>query len=333
MKGTDMKSVPAAQLAGLQSQGYKVMGDDETEPTVSENGPETAPDGHSPELEALMKKYGVEGDDVDEGMKEKIGGMLRRQGQKDHPLQNRRDVAHRKAGDAYAAGDTKNGKRYMDWRQKSADKDKIDLAHAPFEGAEAAPDGHSPELEALMKKYGVEGEVDEGMKEKISGMMRRMREKGGFGKSRADLVHRKANVAYALGDKKAGDRYMGVLNKGAVRSAQKAVATWLMQKNIGFESCNRSILGGKELDFYFPNHNIAIEFQGDFWHGSDRMFLESDIHPVTKKPISEIRKADRQKIKICKDLGIELLWIWEYDWNLKKEVIKNQICNKLGIVN
>ena len=224
MKGTDMKSVPAAQLAGLQSQGYKVMGDDETEPTVSENGPETAPDGHSPELEALMKKYGVEGDDVDEGMKEKIGGMLRRQGQKDHPLQNRRDVAHRKAGDAYAAGDTKNGKRYMDWRQKSADKDKIDLAHAPFEGAEAAPDGHSPELEALMKKYGVEGEVDEGMKEKISGMMRRMREKGGFGKSRADLVHRKANVAYALGDKNAGDRSMGVLNKGAVRSAQKAVA-------------------------------------------------------------------------------------------------------------
>ena len=119
----------------------------------------------------------------------------------------------------------------------------------------------------------------------------------------------------------------------SISSYQKEIATWLMQKNIGFESCNRSILGGKELDFYFPNHNIAIEFQGDFWHGSDRMFLESDIHPVTKKPISEIRKADRQKIKICKDLGIELLWIWEYDWNLKKEVIKNQICNKLGIVN
>ena len=258
-KGTDIKSVPAAQLAGLQTQGYKVMGDDET--TVSETGDETAPDGHSPELEALMKKYGVEegavdenlgagmknykanwndqdaengdfgnsgdpralkkrvadaspeltdklasntdrlggpaelqrrlakrkagqtgdvsgppstitghisdalkklmqkygvsGGDVDEGMKEKIGGMLRRQGQKDHPLQNRRDVAHRKAGEAYAAGDTKNGKRYMDWRQKSADEDKIDLAR-PFESVSGMGDG----LAALMKKYGVMSKGD-----------------------------------------------------------------------------------------------------------------------------------------------------------------------------
>ena len=235
MKGTDMKSVPAAQLAGLQSQGYKVMGDDETEPTVSENGPETAPDGHNPELEALMKKYGVEGGAVDEN----LGA-----GMKNYKANwNDQDAEN---GDFGNSGDPRAlKKRVADASPELTDKlaSNTDRLGGPAElqrrlakrkagqtgdvsGPPSTITGHiSDALKKLMQKYGVSGgEVDEGMKEKIGGMMRRMREKGGIGKSRADLVHRKANVAYALGDKRSGNRYMDVLNKGAVRSAQKAVA-------------------------------------------------------------------------------------------------------------
>ena len=33
-----------------------------------------------------------------------------------------------------------------------------------------------------------------------------------------------------------------------------------------YESNNRSILNGKELDIYIPSKNIAIECNGVYWH-------------------------------------------------------------------
>ena len=253
-KGTDTKSVPASQLANLQSQGYKVIGDDDTQSNVSENGLETAPDGHSPELEMLMKKYGVEGDDVDEGMKEKLGGMYRRAKDTFKTGIGRADMVHHKANAAYAADDKRTGDRYMNVLNRGAVRSaqqaapkprnnsaatptKVDaqpstkpfgklrsVGQIPYRTAESAGTQISPELEALMKRYGVDSVVDEGMKEKIGGIARRMKQQSYPGQNRADLVHHKANAAYALGDKKAGNRYMDVLNKGAVRSAQQAVA-------------------------------------------------------------------------------------------------------------
>ena len=72
----------------------------------------------------------------------------------------------------------------------------------------------TPELQSLMKKYGVDGEVDEGMKEKVGGFLRRMSDKDYIGQNRADVVAKKANVAYASGDSKKGDRYMRLISKG-----------------------------------------------------------------------------------------------------------------------
>ena len=58
--------------------------------------------------------------ELDEGIKEKIKGVIRREKAKELPLlQTRRDYAHGKAGDAYAKGDTKTGDRYINWREKS----------------------------------------------------------------------------------------------------------------------------------------------------------------------------------------------------------------------
>ena len=63
---------------------------------------------------------------IDEGIKEKIVGAIRRAKAQDHPiLQNRRDYAFGKAGDAYSHGDEKKGDRYMKWRAKSQRKNGI----------------------------------------------------------------------------------------------------------------------------------------------------------------------------------------------------------------
>ena len=69
--------------------------------------------------------------ELDEGIKEKIKGAIRREKAKDMPfIQNRRDYAAKKAGEAYEKGDEKKGRRYMDWREKSLKKEDVDLEEA-----------------------------------------------------------------------------------------------------------------------------------------------------------------------------------------------------------
>ena len=65
--------------------------------------------------------------DLDEGVKEKIGGMIRREKEKEYPLlQNRRDVAASKAAKSYAAGDKKKGDRYMKFRSDNMKKEEVE---------------------------------------------------------------------------------------------------------------------------------------------------------------------------------------------------------------
>lgn len=73
---------------------------------------------------------------------------------------------------------------------------------------------------------------------------------------------------------------------------------------------------GFELDIYIPDNKIAFEYNGAFWH-------------------SESNGKDRQyhnnKTKVCADNGIQLIHIWDYDWNTKQELIKSRIKAKLGV--
>jgi len=70
-----------------------------------------------------------------------------------------------------------------------------------------------------------------------------------------------------------------------------------------------------ELDIYIPKLNIAIEFNGVYWHSE--VFKNKDYHI--------------NKTKICKSSGIELLHIWEDDWKNKRPIIESMILNKIGI--
>ncbi len=66
--------------------------------------------------------------ELDEGIKEKISGVIRREKQKEYPLlQARLDVAATKAGAAYAAGDHKKGDRYMKWRDDNMKKEEVEM--------------------------------------------------------------------------------------------------------------------------------------------------------------------------------------------------------------
>ena len=83
---------------------------------------------------------------------------------------------------------------------------------------------------------------------------------------------------------------------------------------IPFERNVQGIIKG-EFDFFFRNKNLAIEFNGTWFHCSK--FKDKDYH--------------KNKYLQAKEQGIQLISIWEDDWNNHKEIVKSLIKSKLGL--
>lgn len=83
----------------------------------------------------------------------------------------------------------------------------------------------------------------------------------------------------------------------------------------------RSIIAPYELDIYVPEKNIAIEFNGVYWHG-DAALEHRGV---------DGRSYHAMKQKMCQDKGIFLLTIWEDDWDTRKGIVKSMIARKLGV--
>lgn len=86
-----------------------------------------------------------------------------------------------------------------------------------------------------------------------------------------------------------------------------------------------------ELDFYFPELNKAIEFDGTYWHADKRFYKANDLIECKRTKAKIIWKRDKKKDKICEDLNISLFRIKEYDWTYNIEDVKNQI--KIFLLN
>lgn len=61
---------------------------------------------------------------------------------------------------------------------------------------------------------------------------------------------------------------------------------------------DKTVLSGKELDIYLPDKNVAIEFNGTYWHSS----------------IYKDRLYHQQKSLAYEEKGIRLIHIFEYEW-------------------
>lgn len=64
-----------------------------------------------------------------------------------------------------------------------------------------------------------------------------------------------------------------------------------------------------ELDIYIPKLKIAFEFNGIYWHSTE--YKQKYYHQI--------------KTKLCYEKGIQLIHIWENEWNDNKELIKQHI--------
>ena len=63
------------------------------------------------------------------------------------------------------------------------------------------------------------------------------------------------------------------------------------------------------------NNGVAIEFNGLYWHSEAH--VGKDHHHM--------------KYSLCKERGIQLIQIWEDEWNRNPELVKHMIARKLGV--
>lgn len=104
------------------------------------------------------------------------------------------------------------------------------------------------------------------------------------------------------------------LNDTKVSAAERQVASFV--ESLGFDIIRNSrfILNGKELDIYISEKKIAIEFNGIYWHSS--ACIDNHYHLT--------------KTEECKRLGIQLIHIFEDEWDDRQDQIKNMLKSLLG---
>ena len=79
---------------------------------------------------------------------------------------------------------------------------------------------------------------------------------------------------------------------------------------------NRSIINPYEIDIYLPDYNLAIEYNGLYWH--------SELGGKGKE-------YHLHKTELCESKGIQLIHIFEDEWINKKDIIKNKILHILKL--
>ena len=85
--------------------------------------------------------------------------------------------------------------------------------------------------------------------------------------------------------------------------------------NIQYVTNDKKIISPKEVDIYIPDHNIAIEYDGIFYH--------SEISGRNKRYHSD-------KTVSCNNIGVQLLHVWSNEWLTKNDIVKSRISNAIG---
>lgn len=79
----------------------------------------------------------------------------------------------------------------------------------------------------------------------------------------------------------------------------------------------------KELDIYIPELNLAVEYDGDYWH-------DDKVMRLTRGMTNE--DAHMIKQELCNKAGITLLIVKEHDWINKTENVKKLISKQISML-
>ena len=90
----------------------------------------------------------------------------------------------------------------------------------------------------------------------------------------------------------------------------------LFNRSIDIVKGTKKIIPPLQLDIYIPSMNIAVEFDGLYWHSDKR--YDKNYH--------------LDKTEQCRQKGIRLIHIFEDEWLYKKNIVRNRLKKILGFV-
>lgn len=98
-----------------------------------------------------------------------------------------------------------------------------------------------------------------------------------------------------------------------VSKQEMSLRDFISSLGIGISTSERKIVPGYELDIFIPNLNIAIEYNGVYWHSDKKIDKEYHITKTTE----------------CEKHGISLIHIFEDEWRFERITTENYLRNVL----
>ncbi len=118
--------------------------------------------------------------------------------------------------------------------------------------------------------------------------------------------------------------------KTSRQKTQNRIYDWIVSLGIIAVNKDRTLLNGKEVDLYMPEHKLAIEYDGLMFHSFGK-----SKHSMFNNSNDENEQKNYHLIKTeeCERQNVQLLHIFEDEWINKQEIWKSVILNKLNLSN
>jgi hypothetical protein len=101
----------------------------------------------------------------------------------------------------------------------------------------------------------------------------------------------------------------------SISNYELEINKFLIDLNFKTITSSFSIIKPHQLDIFIPSHNIAIEFNGLYWHSEE--YVDKNYH--------------LNKTQLCEKKDIQLIHIFEDEWLFKQEIVKSRLKNILGL--
>lgn len=98
--------------------------------------------------------------------------------------------------------------------------------------------------------------------------------------------------------------------------AEIEICEFLEENDIKYSVCDKKILNGVELDIFIPKYNLAIEYNGLYWHSEKQ----------GKGKYYHIDKTNK-----CLEKDIRLIHIFSDEWLNKSDIIKSRLKHLLNL--
>jgi len=107
------------------------------------------------------------------------------------------------------------------------------------------------------------------------------------------------------------------IEKSFISKPEKSLKEFLKSLNINFDSNNRKLLNGVEIDIINHEKKIGIEFDGNLYHSENYG--------------GKLRNFHLNKTELMNKKDYSLIHIFEDEWFLKNDIIKNKLKHLFGI--